>query len=44
MHVIDYNQPKLIKTEEANEQALAIVEDLMHRPNRTSEEGELLEL
>lgn len=37
-------QPRLIKTEEANEQALEIVEDLMHRPDRTSEENELLEL
>ena len=37
-------QPKLIKTEEDNEKALAIVEELMHRPNRTPEENELYEL
>ncbi|AUT02623.1 hypothetical protein CLI64_20740 [Nostoc sp. CENA543] len=35
--------PKLIKTESENEQALAIVEDLMHR-ERTSEENELYQL
>ena len=37
-------QPKLIKTEEDNEKALAIVEELMHRPNRSPEENELYEL
>ncbi|MGB3651979.1 MAG: transcriptional regulator [Rivularia sp. (in: cyanobacteria)] len=37
-------QPKLIKTEEENEKALAIVEELMHRSNRTPEENELYEL
>ena len=37
-------QPKLIKTEEDNEKALAIVEELMHRPNRSLEENELYEL
>ncbi|MGB3640608.1 MAG: transcriptional regulator [Rivularia sp. (in: cyanobacteria)] len=37
-------QPKLIKTEEENEKALAIVEELMHRDNRTLEENELYEL
>ncbi len=37
-------QPKLIKTEEENEKALALVEELMHRPNRTPEENELYEL
>lgn len=35
--------PKLIKTEAENEQALAIVEDLMHR-ERTPEENELYQL
>jgi HTH-type transcriptional regulator/antitoxin HigA len=35
--------PKLIKTEAENEQALAIVEDLMHR-KRTPEENELYHL
>jgi len=37
-------QPKLIRTEEENEKALAIVEELMHRPNRSPEENELYEL
>jgi HTH-type transcriptional regulator/antitoxin HigA len=35
--------PKLIKTEAENEQALAMVEDLMHR-ERTSEENEVYQL
>jgi HTH-type transcriptional regulator / antitoxin HigA len=35
--------PKLIKTEAENEQALAIVEDLMHR-ERTPEENEVYQL
>ncbi|MEC4818964.1 MAG: hypothetical protein SAK29_37670 [Scytonema sp. PMC 1069.18] len=35
--------PKLIKTEAENEEALAIVEDLMHR-ERTPEEDELYQL
>ena len=37
-------QPKLIKTQVENEKALAIVEELMHRNNRTLEENELYEL
>jgi HTH-type transcriptional regulator/antitoxin HigA len=37
-------QPKLIRTEAENEKALEIVEELMHRSNRTSEENELYEL
>lgn len=37
-------QPKLIKTEAENERALAIVEELMHRQNRSLEENELYEL
>lgn len=37
-------QPKLIKTEEENEQALALVEELLHRSDRTAEEEELLDL
>jgi HTH-type transcriptional regulator / antitoxin HigA len=37
-------QPKLIRNEEENEKALAIVEELMHRPNRSPEEDELYEL
>ena len=36
--------PKLIRTEAENEQALAIVEALMHKPNRSLEETELYEL
>jgi HTH-type transcriptional regulator / antitoxin HigA len=35
--------PKLIKTEDENEKALAIVEELMHR-ERTPEENELYQL
>lgn len=37
-------QPKLIRTEEDNERALEIVEELMHRPNRGPEENELYDL
>lgn len=37
-------QPKLIRSEEENEQVLAIVEELMHRQNRSPEENELYEL
>jgi HTH-type transcriptional regulator / antitoxin HigA len=37
-------QPKLIRTEIDNEQALAIAEDLMHRPSRSPEENELYDL
>lgn len=37
-------QPKLIRTEEENERALTIVEELMHRPNRSLEENEFYEL
>lgn len=37
-------QPKLIRTEEENEKTLAIVEELMHRQNRSPEENELYEL
>ncbi len=37
-------QPKLIKTEEENEKALSIVEELMHRSNCTPEETALYEL
>lgn len=36
--------PKLIKTEEENEKALVLVEELMHRLNRSPEETELYEL
>ncbi|MBC6474009.1 MAG: transcriptional regulator [Hormoscilla sp. GM102CHS1] len=37
-------QPKLIKTEEENERALAVVEELMHIHYRTPEEDALYEL
>lgn len=37
-------QPKLIRTEAENEEALAIVEALIHRPNRSPEENELFAL
>lgn len=37
-------QPKLIRTETENEQALTIVEELMHRTNRSLEENELYDL
>lgn len=37
-------QPKIIRTEAENEKALAVVEELMHRCNRTLEEDELYEL
>jgi HTH-type transcriptional regulator / antitoxin HigA len=37
-------QPKLIKTEEENEQALEMVEKLMHLTSRTPEQQELYEL
>lgn len=37
-------QPKIITTEEENEQAIALAQNLEHRPNRTLEEEILLEL
>ncbi len=37
-------QPKLIKTEEENEKALAVVEELMHLQNLTPEQEALYEL
>jgi HTH-type transcriptional regulator / antitoxin HigA len=37
-------QSKLIRTEADNEQALAIAEELMHRPDRSLEENELYDL
>ena len=37
-------KPKLIRTEAENEKALAIVEALIHRPNRSLEENELFAL
>jgi len=37
-------QPKIIRNEADNEKALAMVEELMHRGDRTPEEDELYEL
>ncbi|MBH8560920.1 transcriptional regulator [Nostoc sp. CENA67] len=37
-------QPKVIKTEEENQQAIALAEELSHQVNRTVEESALLEL
>jgi HTH-type transcriptional regulator/antitoxin HigA len=37
-------QPKVIKTDEQNEQAIALAEVLSHQPNRTLEETALLDL
>ncbi|MGB3652669.1 MAG: transcriptional regulator [Rivularia sp. (in: cyanobacteria)] len=37
-------QPKTISTEEENEQAIALAEELEHRPNKMPEEETLLEL
>ena len=37
-------QPKLIRTEDENQKALAIVEELMCRQNRSLEENEFYEL
>ena len=37
-------QPKVITTEEENEQALAVAQELEHRSERTPEEDALLEL
>jgi len=37
-------QPKIIRTEAENEKVLAIVEELMHRSDRSPEEDELYEL
>ncbi|KYC38739.1 hypothetical protein WA1_36855 [Scytonema hofmannii PCC 7110] len=43
---MEYNcyAPKIIRTEQENEKALKIVEELMHCPNRTPEEDELYEI
>jgi HTH-type transcriptional regulator / antitoxin HigA len=37
-------QPKLIKTEQENEQALVVIEQLMHLSEKTPEQNELYEL
>jgi HTH-type transcriptional regulator / antitoxin HigA len=44
INLLSEYQPKLIKTEEENEQALTMVEKLMHLSNRTPEQQELYEL
>lgn len=38
------HQPKIILTEEENDAAIALAEELEHRPHRTPEEDALLEL
>ncbi|PSB15359.1 transcriptional regulator [Phormidesmis priestleyi ULC007] len=43
-NLLSQYQPRLIRTEEENNKALAIVEELMHRPNRSLEENELYAL
>ncbi len=42
--LLSHYQPKLIRTEDENQKALAIAEELMHRPNRSLEEDELYDL
>jgi HTH-type transcriptional regulator / antitoxin HigA len=42
--LLAWYQPKLIRTESENALALAVAEELMHRPNRSPEENELYEL
>ena len=44
MDLLAEYQPKLIRTEDENEQALAMVEKLMHLSSRTPEQQELYEL
>ena len=42
--LLSKHRPQIVKTEEENEKFLAIVEELISRPNRTPEEDALLEL
>ena len=42
--LLAHYQPKLIRTEAENEKALAVVEELMHGPDRSPEQNELYEL
>jgi len=42
--LLSQHQPKLVRTEAGNERALKIVEELMHRPDRSPEENELYDL
>ncbi len=37
-------QPKVIKTDHENELAIALAEEIAHRPNKTAEESALFEL
>ncbi|GAB1544163.1 transcriptional regulator [Scytonema sp. NUACC21] len=43
-NLLNKYQPKIIRTEEENEKALKVVEELMHCPNRTLEEDEIYEM
>lgn len=42
--LLSKHQPRIIKSEEENEKFLAIVEELLYRPNLTPEEDAVLEL
>ncbi|MBE9106516.1 transcriptional regulator [Nostoc cf. edaphicum LEGE 07299] len=42
--LLNQYQPKVIKTDEENEQAITLAEELSHRVNRTLEESALLDL
>ena len=42
--LLSKHQPRIIKSEEENEKFLAIVEELLYRPNLTPEEDAALEL
>lgn len=42
--LLSKHQPRIIKSEEENEKFLAIVEELLSRPNLTPEEDTILEL
>lgn len=42
--LLSKHQPRIIKTEEENERFLAIVEELLSRPNLTPEEDVMVEL
>ncbi len=42
--LLAFYQPKVIETEEENDRAIALAEELEHKPNRTLEEEAILEL
>ncbi len=44
INLLTQYRPKVIKTEAENERAIAIAQDLEHRPQRTPEEDAFLEL